>query len=147
MKKEHSVPKRRHIKFRCRGITQRKVYNIPNRRKLEIKSRILCNPTPNLNQHTHSARHHHQKSYVTVYIPRNTVWHCNRVHKMFMLHIHLFFNSYTFLPYRICLGNQGSTNLKPCSTETVLYPEMTHVTKHTPNNHIRRETTARFIIN
>ena len=52
MKMEHSVPKRRHIKFRCRGITQRKEYNIPNRRNLEIKIRILCNPTPNLHQHT-----------------------------------------------------------------------------------------------
>ena len=26
MKMEHSVPKRRHIKFRCRGITQKKAY-------------------------------------------------------------------------------------------------------------------------
>jgi len=28
MKMEHSVPKRRHIKFRGRGITQKKAYNI-----------------------------------------------------------------------------------------------------------------------
>jgi len=27
MKTEQSIPKRRHIKFRCRGITQEKVYN------------------------------------------------------------------------------------------------------------------------
>jgi len=30
MKMEHSVPKRRHIKYRCRGITQKKTYNIQN---------------------------------------------------------------------------------------------------------------------
>jgi hypothetical protein len=52
MKMEQSVPKRRHIKFRCRGIIQKKEYNNPNRRKLEIKSRILCNPAPNLNHRT-----------------------------------------------------------------------------------------------
>ena len=62
-----------------------------------------------------------------------------------MLHIHFFFNSYTFRPYRICSGNQGSTNLRPCSTEIVFYPELTNVIKHTPNNHFRRGTTSRFI--
>ena len=140
-----SVPKRRHIKFKCRGNHPKKEYNIPNRLKLEINSRILCNPTPNLNQHTHSARHHYQKSYFNLNIPRNTAWHCDKVHKIFMLHIHLFFNSYTFLLYRIRSGNQGSTNLQPCWTEMILYPELTHVTKHRPNNHIRRGTTSRFI--
>jgi len=30
MKREQSIPKRRHIKFRRRGITQRKAYNIQN---------------------------------------------------------------------------------------------------------------------
>jgi len=29
-----SVPKRRHIKFRCRGITQKKAYNIQNKAKV-----------------------------------------------------------------------------------------------------------------
>ena len=147
MKMEQSVPKRRNIKFRCRGITQKKECHIPNRWKLEIKSRILCNPTPNLNQHTHPARHHYQKSYFTLNIPRNTAWHCSKVHKIYMSRIHLFFNSYTFLSYRIRSGNQGSTNLKPCSTEMVLYTELTNVTKHRPNNLIRRGKTERFITN
>jgi len=30
MKMEQSVPKRRHIKFRRRGITQKKAYDIPD---------------------------------------------------------------------------------------------------------------------
>jgi hypothetical protein len=30
MKMEQSVPKRRHIKFRRRGITQKKAYNVQN---------------------------------------------------------------------------------------------------------------------
>jgi hypothetical protein len=30
MKMEQSVPKRRHIKFRRRGITQKEIYNIQN---------------------------------------------------------------------------------------------------------------------
>jgi len=34
MKMEQSVPKRRHIKFRRRGITQKKVYCIQNRAKV-----------------------------------------------------------------------------------------------------------------
>ena len=34
MKMEQSVPKRRHIKFRRRGITQRKTYNIQNTAKV-----------------------------------------------------------------------------------------------------------------
>ena len=34
MKMEHSVPKRWHIKFRRRGITQKKAYNIQNRAKV-----------------------------------------------------------------------------------------------------------------
>jgi len=34
MKTEHSVPKRRHIKFRGRGITQKKEYNIRNTAKV-----------------------------------------------------------------------------------------------------------------
>ena len=29
-----SVPKRRHIKFRCQGITQKKAYNIQNTAKV-----------------------------------------------------------------------------------------------------------------
>jgi len=33
-----SVPKRRHIKFRRRGITQKKAYRIQDRRKFEIKN-------------------------------------------------------------------------------------------------------------
>jgi hypothetical protein len=39
MKMEQSVPKRRHIKFRRRGITQKKTYNIEHGESL--KSRIL----------------------------------------------------------------------------------------------------------
>jgi len=38
MKMEHCVPKRRHIKFRRRGITQKKEYNIQNTAKV-LKSR------------------------------------------------------------------------------------------------------------
>jgi len=34
MKMEQSVPKRRHIKFRHRGITQKKAYNIQNKAKV-----------------------------------------------------------------------------------------------------------------
>jgi len=34
MKTEQSVPKRRHIKFRTRGITQKKAYNIQNKKKV-----------------------------------------------------------------------------------------------------------------
>jgi len=34
MKMEQSVPKRRYIKFRRRGITQKKAYNIPNTAKV-----------------------------------------------------------------------------------------------------------------
>jgi hypothetical protein len=40
MKMEQSVPKRRHIKFRPRGITQKKAYNIVNNyyiRNLELE--------------------------------------------------------------------------------------------------------------
>jgi hypothetical protein len=52
MKMEQSVPKRRHIKFRRRGITQKKAYNIQNTAKvwnqefvgcLVIKSYVLLN--------------------------------------------------------------------------------------------------------
>ena len=39
MKMEQSVPKRRHIKFRHRGITQKKAYNIQDTtKKFEIKN-------------------------------------------------------------------------------------------------------------
>ena len=34
MKMEQSVAKRRHIKFRSRGITQKKAYNIQDRTKV-----------------------------------------------------------------------------------------------------------------
>jgi hypothetical protein len=34
MKKEQSVPKRRHIKFRSRGITQKKAYSIQKKAKV-----------------------------------------------------------------------------------------------------------------
>jgi len=34
MKMEHTVPKRRHIKLRRRGITQNKAYNIQNTAKV-----------------------------------------------------------------------------------------------------------------
>jgi len=34
MKMEQSVPKRRYIKFRRRGITQKKIYNIQNTAKV-----------------------------------------------------------------------------------------------------------------
>jgi len=34
MKMEQSVPKRRHIKFRHRGITKKKAYNIQNTAKV-----------------------------------------------------------------------------------------------------------------
>jgi hypothetical protein len=34
MKMEQSVPKRRHIKFRRRGITHKKTYNIRNKAKV-----------------------------------------------------------------------------------------------------------------
>jgi hypothetical protein len=49
MKMEPSVPKRRHINSRRRGITQKKAYNIKTRRKLEIKNSLLmlihvCSP-------------------------------------------------------------------------------------------------------
>ena len=35
-----SVPKRRHIKFRRRGIAQKKAYNIQNTQKFEIKNNL-----------------------------------------------------------------------------------------------------------
>jgi hypothetical protein len=38
---EQSVPKRRHIKFRCQRITQKKAYNIQNTAKFEINNTIL----------------------------------------------------------------------------------------------------------
>jgi hypothetical protein len=38
MKMEQSVPKRRHIKFRCRGITQKKHTTFGTRRKFEVKN-------------------------------------------------------------------------------------------------------------
>jgi hypothetical protein len=41
MKMEQSVPEDRHIKFRPRGITQKKAYNIQNTAKFEIKN-TLC---------------------------------------------------------------------------------------------------------
>ena len=41
MKMEQSVPKRRHIKFRRRRITQNKEYNIQNTAKVEIKNYVL----------------------------------------------------------------------------------------------------------
>jgi len=34
MKMEQTVPKCQHIKFRCRGITQKKEYNIQNMAKV-----------------------------------------------------------------------------------------------------------------
>jgi len=34
MKMGQSIPKRRHIKFRCQGITQKKTYNIQNMAKV-----------------------------------------------------------------------------------------------------------------
>jgi hypothetical protein len=34
MKMEQSVPKRQHVKFRRRGITQKKAYNIQNKAKV-----------------------------------------------------------------------------------------------------------------
>jgi hypothetical protein len=37
MKMGQSVPKRRSLKFRGRGITQKNAHNIQRRRKLEIK--------------------------------------------------------------------------------------------------------------
>jgi hypothetical protein len=40
MKMEQSVPKRRHIKFRRRGITHKKEYNIHNTAKFEIKNNL-----------------------------------------------------------------------------------------------------------
>ena len=39
MKMEQSVPKRQHIKFRCRGITQKKAFR--TQRKFEIKNTYL----------------------------------------------------------------------------------------------------------
>jgi hypothetical protein len=42
MKKEQSVPKSRHIKFRRRGITQKKEYNIQNTEKFDIKEFYVC---------------------------------------------------------------------------------------------------------
>jgi hypothetical protein len=36
---EQSVPKRRHLKLRRRGITQKKQYNIQNTVKVEIKNK------------------------------------------------------------------------------------------------------------
>ena len=40
MKMEQSVPKRWHLKFRRREITQKKTYNIKTRRKYEIKNKV-----------------------------------------------------------------------------------------------------------
>jgi len=37
-----SVPKRRHIKFRRRGITQKKTYNIQNTAKVWNQERFMC---------------------------------------------------------------------------------------------------------
>jgi hypothetical protein len=37
MKMELSVPKRRHVKFRLRGVSEKKEYNIQNRLTFEIK--------------------------------------------------------------------------------------------------------------
>ena len=42
MKMEQSVPKRRHIKFRRRGITQKKAYNIENLVTLYPSITALC---------------------------------------------------------------------------------------------------------
>jgi hypothetical protein len=41
MKKEQSDPKRRHMKFRRRGITQKETY-YRTRQKFEIKKRQCC---------------------------------------------------------------------------------------------------------
>jgi hypothetical protein len=39
-----SVPKRRHIKFGRRGITQKKAYSLQNTAKFEIKKSCVCPP-------------------------------------------------------------------------------------------------------
>jgi len=52
---EQSVPKRRHIKFRRRGITQKKAYNISNTfwlkwtiiREAKYKTTMIALPAPN----------------------------------------------------------------------------------------------------
>ena len=49
IKMEQSAPKRRHIKFRRRGITQKKAYNIQKRQKFEIKN--LCNEFASVAKH------------------------------------------------------------------------------------------------
>jgi hypothetical protein len=41
MKMEQSVPKRQHIKFRRRGITQKKTYNIQNMAKVWNQEYLL----------------------------------------------------------------------------------------------------------
>ena len=41
MNMEESVPKRRHIKFRRRGITRNKEYNIHDKAKFQIKNKYL----------------------------------------------------------------------------------------------------------
>jgi len=41
MKMEQSVPKRRHIKFRRRGITQKKAYNIQNTAKVWNQEKLM----------------------------------------------------------------------------------------------------------
>jgi len=40
---EQSIPKRRHIKFRRRGITQKKAYNIQNKAKVWNQKHIFTN--------------------------------------------------------------------------------------------------------
>ena len=50
MKMEQSVPKRRHIKFRRRGITQKKTYNIQNKAKVWNQEYNDNNNTENLQQ-------------------------------------------------------------------------------------------------
>jgi hypothetical protein len=42
-KYRNNVPKRRHMKFRRRGITQKKAYDVQNKAKFEIKNILLLN--------------------------------------------------------------------------------------------------------
>jgi len=42
MEVEQSVPKRRHIKFRHRGITRKKTYNIQNTVKVRNRTKVVA---------------------------------------------------------------------------------------------------------
>jgi hypothetical protein len=66
MKMEQSVSKRRHIKFRRRGITQKKTYNIQNTAKNQEQYVLSLKPIPiNLV---------HNDGYLVLISPENRVF-------------------------------------------------------------------------